>query len=101
MNDYKIYSSDGQELKLQKFDCEVMITKDYDPPPALEEMGIASISFSFTMPKQITYEQYRDPIGYLIYCDDYKQAKTHRKSRINKKWAKRYGYVLTRKEKER
>lgn len=45
--------------------------------------------------KAIIYKQYHNSIVFLIHCDDYKQAKTHHKGRINKKWAKRYGYVLT------
>ena len=36
----------------------------------------------------------RYSISYLVM----KQARTHRKRRINKKWAKRYGYVFVTKQ---
>lgn len=95
MKDCRVYTSDGQEIKLQNLNCEITAITDYPPPRLLDEMKIENISICFKPPERLTYEQYCNPVCFLMYSDDYKQAKPHHKGRINKKWAKRYGYVLT------
>lgn len=35
------------------------------------------------------------PLGAKIQAASLRQSKTHKKKRINKKWAKRYGYICT------
>lgn len=35
------------------------------------------------------------PLGHEVVDLEFKQNRTHRKKRINKKWAKRYGYTCT------
>lgn len=97
MKNCKIYLSDGQEItELPVFNGEISAPTDYLPPYSLSEMEAINLPFRPVLPERMTYEQYHNPIAFLIYCDDYKQAKPHRKGRINKKWAKRYGYILTR-----
>ena len=48
------------------------------------------ITIPITFPRCISYEQARS----MLFRNNYRQAKTHKKGRINKKWAKRYGYIL-------
>lgn len=92
----KIYFG-GQEVgQLHDLNCDISAPEDYHPPYDFEKMEAINLPFRPVLPERMTYEQYHNPVAFLIYCDDYKQAKPHRKGRINKKWAKRYGYVLTR-----
>lgn len=96
MKNCKIYCGGKEVGQLQDFNCDISAPADYNPPYDFEKMETISLPFRPVLPERMTYEQYHNPIAFLIYCDDYKQAKPHRKGRINKKWAKRYGYVLTR-----
>lgn len=50
-----------------------------------------TMTFTITSPKRMRYEDIKD-LSFLPHF--YRQFKTHKKGRINKKWAKRYGYVL-------
>lgn len=52
------------------------------------------VTIPFTLPRHISYKQAR----FMLFGNNYQQAKTHKKGRINKKWAKRYGYILENKE---
>ena len=56
-------------------------------------IGLALWNINITIPivrVHVSYELAQN-IGLGPCC---RQAKTHKKKRINKKWAKRYGYVL-------
>lgn len=96
MKNCKIYFGEQEVGQLQDFNCDISAPTDYLPPYSLSEMETISLPFRPVLLERMTYEQYHNLIAFLIYCDDYKQAKPHSKGRINKKWAKRYGYVLTR-----
>ncbi len=101
MKNCKIYVG-GQEVgQLQDLNCDISAPEDYHTPYDFEKMENIYLPFLHILPERMTYKQYHNSIVFLIHCDDYKQAKTHHKGRINKKWAKRYGYVLTKEAAER
>lgn len=49
-----------------------------------------STTVIITTPKRVSY---KDIKNLFFLSRSYRQFKTHKKGRINKKWAKRYGYV--------
>lgn len=91
---FKIFTADGQELsgidevKMDFVDeTDSFDTKNIINEPMSLEIPIVSIKW----PVEISYSAYRDLL--LFHQGNYKQKRTHKKARINKKYAKKYGYV--------
>lgn len=78
---------------------EILLPYEEDHPP----MCLVQPTYEFTLETKIDpvtldrllRDPYRDPDREFTVKYTYKeQARRHKKKRINKKWAKRYGYVV-------
>ena len=104
----------GQEARIDSIPTLTMATDetldyepiiDWDKPKEIngtfeiKDMGVLwdllykSFTVSGTI-EEITREVFLNmPLGHAVVHLDFKQNRTHRKKRINKKWARKYGYT--------
>lgn len=106
----------GQETKIDTIPTLTMTiddTSQFEPIKALQEpkeiTGTLEIKDMKTL-RKLLYKSFtvsgsteeiargvfvNMPLGHEVVDLDFKQNRTHKKKRINKKWAKRYGYTCT------
>lgn len=98
----------GQKTKIDTIPSLTMVTDEtsqFEPIKALEELPEITVTStfldmfykSFTVIgtiEEIAREVFLNmPLGHEVVDLDFKQNKTHKKKRINKKWARKYGYT--------
>lgn len=79
-----------------KTDGEIEISMDVKISDELKEMLMPKKLVCKGSPEEIAKQIFRGlPLEAEIQAASLRQSKTHKKKRINKKWAKRYGYICT------
>lgn len=75
---------------------EIEISMDVEISDELKEMLMLKKLVCKGSPEEIAKQIFRElPHEAKIQEVELRQSKTHKKKRINKKWAKRYGYICT------
>lgn len=97
MKSGKIYDSENNQLCDIIGEFNLSELKENVAQENSETMAISTfenVEFTFkysSFAKRMDYDTYK---SIPAFWDSYTQRRQHRKGRINKKWAKRYGYVL-------
>lgn len=96
-SDFKLYFEDGTEITtLPDFNTELSSPEGCAAPVDLKIIQPKEITLRIRPLTRLTYEQYKT-IMFTAWSEFYRQARTHRKGRVNKKWAKSYGYISSNK----